>query len=60
MHSVCVRKPFDFFIPGVKESGKTPFKPLHMNPAEVRLEIQILVGGLSISGFLLLAAHLLG
>lgn len=61
MHSVCINKAFGFLIPSMKGgNAKAPFTPLRTNPAEVRLEMQVLASGLMLSGFLLLAIHVLG
>ncbi len=61
MHSVCINKAFGFFIPRVKgDDLKVPLRSLRMNPAEVRLEMQVFASGLALSGFLLLGIYLFG
>lgn len=59
MQTVCEQKLFK--TTGMKtDFGPHPFAALKMDPAEVKLSVQLFVGGLAVSGLLLLAIHYLG
>ena len=60
MQTVCDQKIFGVFPEKTQKLQQAVSRIKSMNPAEVRLEWQVFLGGIVVSGLMLLAAHLLG
>lgn len=59
MSQIAARKPAGVIAHQAKNAAKKAFTPKNMDPAEVRLELQVLLGGLIFSGLTLFIVELL-
>ncbi|MDL2209854.1 hypothetical protein LJC26_03505 [Desulfovibrio sp. OttesenSCG-928-O18] len=60
MQTVCDQKIFDVFHANESAHSKDTYRPNVMSAAETRLEWQVFLGGLAVSGIMLLVIKAFG